>query len=592
MKMYNIFIGKRKEVRGKRLLVLLLNTAYRLPLTTYLFLVVFTLYDCSNIQSTGTETTDEFTLAGTVTFNDEPVADAKIILRPVDYVPSIPEPWLPKRSSFGGETWTDAEGRFLLTGIDEGDYALEVRAKDNRGALLKTSMTESRTLPDIEVRPAGSITGTVPGHFRGQGTWVGIIGTDHIGKTDSTGRFVLGRIPAAILTLKLISDSPLPDVSAIAVIEPGRITEVGHSDFKVDYSSWGYSRKIYINTAADGANVPGDVMDFPLLVHLAGTTFDFSRAQEQGNDVRIVKSDGTPLFYEIERWDRASEAAEIWVRMDTVYGGNDEQHIYIYTGQSDAPALSSGPAVFDTLLAYRGVWHMNGIGTDTLARVPDASAAANHGTFYGVFPAVFSISPTYRGISFNGTDQYLFTDNVYDGPVAFTMSFWMKTDTDGGGRIFSFGDEHLGGRHHVDRWIWMGDTGKLYFGVYNFMGDQGNLHSIVSGQPYNDNTWHHICALFSLDHFGLYVDGEIVAEEPDMASFGMVVYPGSFTIAHFTKSEEADTATVQWFPLPSNRFFEGSLDEVRISFTKRTADWVKLSYESQRADANFIRIEE
>jgi hypothetical protein len=89
-------------------------------------------------------------------------------------------------------------------------------------------------------------------------------------------------------------------------------------------------------------------LDFPALVRLTSSTFDFSRALSGGADVRFTKSNGMPLPFEIERWDAASQAAEIWMKLDTVYG-NDSSHFFtMWWGNPNAVSASDGEAVFDT----------------------------------------------------------------------------------------------------------------------------------------------------------------------------------------------------------------------------------------------------
>jgi hypothetical protein len=48
----------------------------------------------------------------------------------------------------------------------------------------------------------------------------------------------------------------------------------------------------------------------------------FSQAQFGGSDIRFTKADNTFLPYEIERWDSAHSQAEIWVKVDTVFGND------------------------------------------------------------------------------------------------------------------------------------------------------------------------------------------------------------------------------------------------------------------------------
>lgn len=58
------------------------------------------------------------------------------------------------------------------------------------------------------------------------------------------------------------------------------------------------------------------------------SNFNFSEALGSGENIRFSKADGTHLYYQIERWDSLSGEAQVWVRVDTVYGNNSTQYIY------------------------------------------------------------------------------------------------------------------------------------------------------------------------------------------------------------------------------------------------------------------------
>ena len=57
------------------------------------------------------------------------------------------------------------------------------------------------------------------------------------------------------------------------------------------------------NATAAGANVPGDVADFPLLIRLDPSRMGFAEADSLGRDLRFADADGTHLPFLIERWE-------------------------------------------------------------------------------------------------------------------------------------------------------------------------------------------------------------------------------------------------------------------------------------------------
>src|SRR5580698_9585821 len=103
-----------------------------------------------------------------------------------------------------------------------------------------------------------------------------------------------------------------------------------------NYSLWSHYKNITVNTSASGANVTGNVLDFPMLVRLTSANADvFATALTGGTDIRFTKSDGvTHIAYQIDHWDSAGQNAAIWVHLDTAYGNSSTQSIRMYWGKS------------------------------------------------------------------------------------------------------------------------------------------------------------------------------------------------------------------------------------------------------------------
>ncbi len=63
-----------------------------------------------------------------------------------------------------------------------------------------------------------------------------------------------------------------------------------------DYTAWSDTAFIIVNSGSS-LGVTGDVADFPVLVRLDQDIFNFSQAQNNGEDLRFSKEDGTPQPY-------------------------------------------------------------------------------------------------------------------------------------------------------------------------------------------------------------------------------------------------------------------------------------------------------
>ena len=91
---------------------------------------------------------------------------------------------------------------------------------------------------------------------------------------------------------------------------------------------------------------PGGVplSDFQMQV-LLDDSFDFTRANPEGSDIRFTTSDGMSLIpYWIERWNEP-DSAIIWIRMSSIPAAGES--IYMYYGNPSVQGNSNGTTTFD-----------------------------------------------------------------------------------------------------------------------------------------------------------------------------------------------------------------------------------------------------
>ena len=185
--------------------------------------------------------------------------------------------------------------------------------------------------------------------------------------------------------------------------------------FTLPFTGWYYRSTIVLNTSTDGANVTENVYNFPVLIRLSETNFDFSKSSGRGDDLRFCKSDGTEMNYEIERWDSLAKSASVWVTVDTVYGNNKEQSFTMLWGNPNSVSHTKSTAVFDTALGFFGIYHFS----DTLN-----DATANH--FNGTNHLTVDIPGGIAGHArfFNGL-AHISLGDLPDRPKG-TLSFWFR----------------------------------------------------------------------------------------------------------------------------------------------------------------------
>jgi hypothetical protein len=341
-----------------------------------------------------------------------------------------------------------------------------------------------------------------------------------------------------------------------------------------DYYAWKHSRKLYLNTTASGAGVGAPVLGFPVLVRLTTANFQFGEAMRNGEDIRFTKADNTPLPCEVELWDSAAGGAALWVKVDTVYGNTGSRFILMFWGNTAAASASNSAQVFDTAAGFQAVWHL-----DENAGKSAAEATVNR--FAGVYGG--DLPRTAAGIA--GRSQALMdtgdyveignvlnpgeTDNLY-------LSAWVRRS--------AFGTHSI-----IAKTI--GDNPFTTYG-YQFTFDGSNLlrfYAASGGKVWGDDSsfyvssnlaitdttqWHYVAASIDRSSSGkcrIFIDG---VDRSGIMAGDIAKVKNIENIENLRIGSEADTAN------PCD--LRGSLDEVRILYTTRDENWVKLEYMNQK----------
>ena len=148
------------------------------------------------------------------------------------------------------------------------------------------------------------------------------------------------------------------------------------------------SQRFYLDTTGSGADVPGDVVNFPLLLRISDAAI-IDAVQPGAADIRFVDSDGTTrLPYEIERWDQVNNQALVWVLVPLVKGNSNQNFITLLYDDAVDGSVVDGQDPASLWNDYAGVWHFAESG---LAR--DSSPFGNDGIDEGGVD---------RKLSFNG----------------------------------------------------------------------------------------------------------------------------------------------------------------------------------------------
>jgi hypothetical protein len=485
---------------------------------------------------------------------------------------------------------TDAEGKYAFINVNTGTYDILAVGLEQRYRAITKGIhvnDDSVKVPADTLRKPGTIKVVVPNGFDANYGYFYIPGTTiYSWLSDNNGSVMLDSVPAGVnlSVYYAVKNSPAASVtfSDSIVMRPGEIVTIS-------YPGWKFSKKLYLNTTASGANIAGAVTGFPALVRLTGTNFKFSEAKTDGADLRFTKSNGDALSYEIERWDASQGSAEIWVKVDTVFGRDSTHFIVMYWGASTPfgsalgadyaiTSLSNGAAVFDTASGFQGVWHL---GEAEGAAAGDATGNHFDGTPSDTTPTVVT-GPIGYARQFNGTSSYIRMKNTAAGKLNFvensfyTVSAWAYADT--------FDDKFhvVVGKSDEQYFLKL----KPYYPPNPMRWEFVEFHDQAGWQITDTialvKTWSFLVGIRKGNSQYFYLNGELVDSVMEVTASAAARYTGDDVTIGKYLSETVKTGEGMC-PFP------GRIDEVRISNVVRSADWIKLCYMNQKTpDALFL----
>ncbi|HDL02156.1 MAG TPA: DUF2341 domain-containing protein [candidate division Zixibacteria bacterium] len=311
--------------------------------------------------------------------------------------------------------------------------------------------------------------------------------------------------------------------------------------------AWKYKQQITI----DNTKIDANLSNFPIVVKLNATNFDFTRAQSTGYDIHFVDSDGiTLLSYERERHDSTNQLAEYWVKIPSVSSSTDTV-FYIYFGNPTASDGADTVNVWDS--NYKMVQHMKDITTSTIA---GSTINANNRTRFADNQPIETDGVIGKAQDFDGIeDEITLPNNLMGNFTSATVSglFYANTINSSGYNYF-FASQWTspypimmlfwsGGYVVIDEGNPTGEpafaTAKLTVGIWTY------LTFIKSG-----STW-------SAYKNGIWIEDHTSAYYGTIDSLSVPYYLGAFG--------------------GSSRYFDGIFDEIRLSDTVRSAAWIKAS---------------
>ncbi len=533
-------------------------------------LLLFFALRCAAPTSTGGSSSE--TVIGRVVNRDgSPACSTVVTLYPAGYDP-VRDVALVRLSS----DTTDVTGAYRLKVLDSTAGYSIVAAKQKSGTnTLITGIVvtgDTTRAPVAVLAVPGAIIAAVPDSADALSGYIYIPGTGIAASFSGCRIALLANVPAG--TIASVDYASRSSSAAASVLATG--IEVTSRDTTI--AQWRYAARLHLNTTSSGAGVSGNVMNFPVLVRLTASNFNFGQAKTDGSDIRFTTSNGVPLSYEIERWNAGTQQAEIWVRVDTVYGNDSAQSLTMQWGNGNAAAQSNGPAVFDTAAGFQGVWHLGETGGGA---AKDATANHYDGTPSDTAPG--SVAGTIgRCRSFNGSSNFIRMNGTAAGKLNFpengiyTMSAWAYADSldDGFHLVAGKGNEqyYLKLKQSVP-------TTTMRWEFVEYHDKAGWL--ITNGSP-TARAWTYIVGIRKGTAQYFYMNGTLVDSTI------------SVTSSPASRNTGNDASIGKFLSMPADSMeglcaFLGMIDEVRISNVAYDGDWIKLCYMNQKAQDALVK---
>ena len=321
-------------------------------------------------------------------------------------------------------------------------------------------------------------------------------------------------------------------------------------------SKWQYRKEIRI----DHNKVVADLEGFPILIDIMDNDLP-TKARSDGFDIVFADNNGIKLNHEIELYDNNTGHLVAWVSVSNLSSESDTR-LYMYYGNPSAPDQQNPSAVWDSDFVM--VQHLE----EASAIRYDSTIEGNNGTAYGGVGK--STSEKIDGSDdLDGKNDYvgILDSSSLDIASQVTVEGWFRS---------SRGlEEVLTG--------WFGGVGKssAYSLAWNAWSDgwtfqiyQGGVRSycdtIDAYMPKGE--WHYVMGQYDGQYLKVFIDGQLKASKNI----------GSKTVD--SNSAAFDIGRVFGY------YWNGSIDEVRISNVARSAEWIQTSYNNQKNPSTFYTV--
>lgn len=305
----------------------------------------------------------------------------------------------------------------------------------------------------------------------------------------------------------------------------------------------------------DHTKIDEDLEDYPVMVKLTADNFNFSEVENNGTDIYFVLDDGMELDFEREYFSKDEQLAIFHVRIPEVSSAEDT----VFFIKTDADEDKENA---------EGVWDSNFVMVQHMGEsLVDSTGNGNDGTNYGT-TVIDGLNGKAR--SFDGVNDYINLPSfgtLFSGDNNYTTNIIYNQISGGRQQIFSIRNGH----------ILQYQTGENQDNnVTHLRGNLGSWQDIVVSSPHSYGVYNNLSMNYSnATGYSLFENSTLKDTNSNTGDVG-------------TETEMnrlgAQGGTADFY-------FNGIIDEVRISNIARSDAWIKADDYNLRQN-NLITISE
>ena len=327
-------------------------------------------------------------------------------------------------------------------------------------------------------------------------------------------------------------------------------------------TSWLYCKRIVI----DHTKVKSTFTNFPILFDNTSLSFK-NHAQNDGDDFVFVKPDNVTKYnHEIESYNHTNGHLVAWVNITNLSSVTDTV-MYLYYGN---PTCSNQQHITDTWNGgYKAVFHINEGGTMDRndSTIGGRDLYTNGYTGDEKVVGVAGDADRLNGASMEWLQNDDLTHYLDSDDGTYEIWFYAHSSVGVDGLISKTEDSHGG-------WTLYKSTAAVKAAYWT-----GVWKELEPTHSFSNNVWYYIAQTRGTDGYYLYKQGAEYASNAGItnAFAEQVAAVGSLAVGIYNSN-------------PSSGYFDGVVDEVRVSLVQRSPQWINTTYNTIYYKSTFLSV--